>query len=213
MKIVKTSLVDQIYQELKADILELRLGWGERVNVNELQQKYGVSSTPIREAVNRLQKEGLIDYTNNLGARVTQLTREDLLEIQSLAFKLDLAALEFAMAGDKKAEMAQALHLEILKYKKSEDEAEKLACIETFMDILYSHAGNKRLVALADNIRSQQHMLRNTYRRRVKTSAHMDDHEQMLKAIEEGNFSKAAEALKDNYTKGTELLLHWVLEN
>lgn len=212
MKIVKTSLVDQIYSELKSDILELRLGWGERVNVSELQQKYGVSSTPIREAVNRLQKEGLIDYTNNLGARVTQLTREDLLEIQALALKLDLAALEFAMESDQRENLLTDLSAEIKRYENSSDEAEKLECIESFMTVLYTYAGNKRLVALADNIRSQQHMLRNTYRAKVETSAQMTDHKRLLEAIEACDLEQASKALYDNYAKGTEFLLQWVLE-
>ena len=55
----KQSLVDQIYDQIRYEIIELAVPLGSRLNVSELQERYGVSSTPIREAINRLQKEGL----------------------------------------------------------------------------------------------------------------------------------------------------------
>ena len=58
-KLKKESLVDQVYARLRGDIITLKLPLGSHVNVNELQDKLGVSCTPIREAVNRLQQEGL----------------------------------------------------------------------------------------------------------------------------------------------------------
>ena len=72
--IKKRSLVDQVYERLRADIVSLRLPLGSKVNVNELQDILGVSCTPIREAINRLQQEGLVTYENNVGARVLTLT-------------------------------------------------------------------------------------------------------------------------------------------
>ena len=49
-KIKKQSLVDQIYSRLRDDILNLRFPLGSRINVNEIQDELGVSSTPLREA-------------------------------------------------------------------------------------------------------------------------------------------------------------------
>jgi DNA-binding GntR family transcriptional regulator len=83
--IKKRSLVDQVYERLRNDIITLRLPLGSKVNVNELQDTLGVSCTPIREAVNRLQQEGLVTYENNVGARVLTLAPKDVEEIQQLA--------------------------------------------------------------------------------------------------------------------------------
>ena len=69
-RIKKASLVDQIYSRLREDIITLKIPMGTRLNVNELQSELGVSCTPIREAVNRLQQEELVIYENNVGARV-----------------------------------------------------------------------------------------------------------------------------------------------
>ena len=86
--IKKRSLVDQVYDRLRSDIISLRLPLGSRVNVNELQDSLGVSCTPIREAINRLQQEGLIAYENNVGARVLTLDAKDVEEITQLATTL-----------------------------------------------------------------------------------------------------------------------------
>ena len=56
------SLVDQIYDEIKKQIIELIIPLGSKLNVSGLQDKFGVSSTPIREAINRLQKDGIVEY-------------------------------------------------------------------------------------------------------------------------------------------------------
>lgn len=55
--IKKQSLVDQIYQRLRENIITMQLPLGSHLNVNELQSQMGVSCTPIREAINRLQQE------------------------------------------------------------------------------------------------------------------------------------------------------------
>jgi DNA-binding GntR family transcriptional regulator len=65
----KRSLVDQVYEELRKEIVTLKYPLGSKINVNELQNEMGVSCTPIREAINRLQQEGLIVYKNKLGLR------------------------------------------------------------------------------------------------------------------------------------------------
>ena len=80
----KQSLVDQIYDQIRLGIITLKMPLGSRLNVSELQEKYGVSSTPIREAINRLQKEGLVEYENNIGARVVSISEDDVKEIQEL---------------------------------------------------------------------------------------------------------------------------------
>ena len=103
-KIKKQSLVDQIYSRLREDILNLRFPLGSRINVNEIQDELGVSSTPLREALNRLQQEGLVVMENNVGASVLTLDAHDVEEIEELAFTLQSAAVRFSLElGDRAA--------------------------------------------------------------------------------------------------------------
>ena len=59
LSIKKQSLVDMVYEKLREAIIQLQIPLGSKLNVNELQSKMGVSCTPLREAINRLQQEGL----------------------------------------------------------------------------------------------------------------------------------------------------------
>jgi DNA-binding GntR family transcriptional regulator len=66
----KQSLSDQIYEVLRRDIITQKIKCGDRLNIRELQDRLSSSATPIREAINRLQQEGLVDYVSNVGAKV-----------------------------------------------------------------------------------------------------------------------------------------------
>ena len=75
------TIAEQIYQTLRGDIFAQRLRFGEKITTKELQEKLGASSTPIREALTRLQKDGLIVAQPNVGMRVVSYTRKDVLDI------------------------------------------------------------------------------------------------------------------------------------
>ena len=64
--IKRVSLVDQVYEKLRERIVQLKIPFGSKLNVSKLQEEYGVSSTPVREALNRLLNEGLIEFENNV---------------------------------------------------------------------------------------------------------------------------------------------------
>ena len=57
--IKRLSLVDQVYEKIRDKIVSLEVPFGSKLNVSKLQEEYGVSSTPVREALNRLLNEGL----------------------------------------------------------------------------------------------------------------------------------------------------------
>ena len=61
------TVTEQIYSVIKQDILSQKLLPGEKLTTKALQDKLGVSSTPIREALTHLQQDGLIEYQPNIG--------------------------------------------------------------------------------------------------------------------------------------------------
>ena len=94
--IKRMSLVDQVYEKLKDKIVQLKIPFGSKLNVSKLQEEYGVSSTPVREALNRLLNEGLIEFENNVGARVIDITEDDVRRIQEVSFAYEMAAARYA---------------------------------------------------------------------------------------------------------------------
>ena len=197
--IKKRSLVDQVYERLRTDIITLRLPLGSKVNVNELQDTLGVSCTPIREAVNRLQQEGLVTYENNVGARVLNLKPKDVEEIQQLATTLHCAAAELAMERGDHRVMADQLRRRLAEFHAAETPAALVSAVHHFIEVFYVHCGNRRLDRSMLSIQGQQLIVRNLYARLgVDKAADAADFERICKGVEENNAAEVYPAIRSH---------------
>lgn len=80
-KVVRTSLVDQVYSLILEKIQNRELLPGDRLNIEELARDFGVSRTPVRETINRLTQEGFIEQKHNVGPSIIQLSDEQAQEL------------------------------------------------------------------------------------------------------------------------------------
>ena len=83
------SVEDGVYQALRHEIGRLELAPGERLRLEELASRFGVSLTPVRHALRRLESEGLVVSLRRRGSRVAPLSVEELEEIQALRLGLE----------------------------------------------------------------------------------------------------------------------------
>ena len=79
---------------LQRAILSGELSPGERLSSSELAQRWSVSATPLREALQRLAADGLVEYTSQRGARVSEVSLQDVCEVYELRLMLERMALE-----------------------------------------------------------------------------------------------------------------------
>ncbi|MFM9927261.1 FCD domain-containing protein [Variovorax sp. H27-G14] len=94
-------LVEQAFVQLRRDVLDGTFGAGAKLKVDELQAAYGLSSSPLREALSRLAQEGLIRADERRGFRVAPISEQDLADITRMRLMLDVSALREAIAhGD-----------------------------------------------------------------------------------------------------------------
>jgi DNA-binding GntR family transcriptional regulator len=96
---VHLSLGGQAYQELKRIILEGQVTPGQKLNEGEMAKALGISRTPIREAINRLEKEGLVEIFPQRGAFVVQFTEKDIHEL--FLIRENLEGLAARLAAEK----------------------------------------------------------------------------------------------------------------
>jgi DNA-binding GntR family transcriptional regulator len=100
-------LVDQAFQRLRQDVLTGTFAAGKKLKVEELQNAYGFSSSPLREALSRLSQEGLVRADERRGFRVAPLSVDDLADITRMRLMLDVQALREAIEqGDDAWEAA-----------------------------------------------------------------------------------------------------------
>ena len=98
-------LVEQAFNRLRKDVLIGSYPAGAKLKVEELQEAYGFSSSPLREALSRLAQEGLVRADERRGFRVAPISAEDLADITRMRLILDVQALaESIQHGDDRWE-------------------------------------------------------------------------------------------------------------
>ncbi len=94
MKPIKHSIKEQIYDILKNRILTQSYTTGEKINMLTLSQEFNISNAPIREALSKLESEGLVVFTPNTGHRVVDLFPQLCQDVIETALSLILGSIE-----------------------------------------------------------------------------------------------------------------------
>ena len=212
-KIKKASLVDQIYSTLREDIITMKLPMGARLNVNELQTELGVSCTPIREAVNRLQQEELVIYENNVGARVLTLDEHDVREIHELALTLQQAAVQLSMKNGNLDEMLDAVEEQLDRYKSARSPREGVKAVHNLIGVFYHHCGNRRLDRSMVAIQGQMLLLRHIYAECPGWSGHAAELTALRDGVEDEDARAVCAALQSYMEQSTPAILKWLKDH
>jgi DNA-binding GntR family transcriptional regulator len=100
-KMIKTTLAEQAYQELRSRIVSGRLPGGTRLLPNDLAIDLGISPTPVKEACLLLEADGLVVSSSRRGMTVRQFTESDVEELYNARMMLEQSALERAFANNR----------------------------------------------------------------------------------------------------------------
>lgn len=111
MKIERRSFVEQVGEALRQEILSGQFGPGERIVIDALAARYGVSQIPVREALRGLEGEGLIEFRSGTGPVIADVTRAELAELYDLRRVLEPFVLRRAVARYDAAMLAEMREL------------------------------------------------------------------------------------------------------
>ncbi len=137
------SLADQVFEKLETDILSGQYARGEILTELRLCQELGVSRTPVREALRRLQQEHILEETGK-GMKVLGISREDLLDIMELRLRLEgLAAARTAerITEEELLELKETLDLQEF-YTNKEDSDHIKGMDSRFHELIYQFSGS-----------------------------------------------------------------------
>ena len=200
MNLNKSTLSEQIYQILRTDIVTGRVSMGQKLTLKMLQERFGVSSTPIREALTRLSEEELVDYDSNVGVKVISLDEQDLRELYSFMGDLDALAIRYAARHPNQAELRYQLEKAVeftrtMLRRPSLTPEQVSAWIESsdsFHLLFYRYCGNSRLVRAAQKLRSQLTIFSFRYETDLETQREIDEcHHDIFMAYEAGDIARA----------------------
>lgn len=206
MNLTNATVSERIYTAIRDDILNQNLLAGEKLTIKKLHEMYGVSSSPIREALFRLQQDGLIEYRSNAGMKVVEFTRQDMEEIYMLLTEFDVIALRVATSESRKSGTIAALEMCLRKSEETIDTDEWNYYSDSFHTIFYEQAGNSRLTDAARKIRIQSTLFSKKYELQSENRRDiLEQHREILKAIQEDDLLKAEECMRSHiaasYTK------------
>lgn len=116
--LVPSTKTDFVYQTIRKEILDGQLKPGQRLRLTELAGRYDISEMPVREALRKLQHDGLVQFENHRGATVSDLGLERIVEIIATRTYLEILALIEAIPNHTPDTIAQLDEL-IAKMKKT----------------------------------------------------------------------------------------------
>lgn len=200
-------LRDVVFNTLRKAILTGELKPGERLMEIHLANRLGVSRTPIREAIRKLELEGLVTMIPRRGAEVAQITEKSLKDVLEVRRALDALCAELAcerITEQGKAQLAAACG-EFEKATKTKDTTVIAKADVALHDIIVAATGNQRLVQLVNNLAEQMYRYRFEY---IKDESQheklIEEHRMIYESIMEKDSTAAAEAARihiDNQEK------------
>ena len=190
-RVQQLSLTDEAYGLLKAEILENRMPPGFQALEQDLAQRLNMSRTPVREALIRLQEEGLVEVVPRRGMRVLPLSPTDMQEIYEVLTCIEAEAT--AMLAKRRpskrelSELVKATRDMEKALKKDDLEAWALADNRYHRELV-GLCGNKRLAGIANTLMDQAHRVRMfTLRLREKPFQSTQEHRDQVAAFLDGD--------------------------
>jgi DNA-binding GntR family transcriptional regulator len=177
----------RVYDALKQMILGNELAPGAYVLHEELAQRLGVSRTPVREALIRLEQDGLVEIKPRHGMRVVPVSIEAMREIYEILTALEALAAELvARRGLSDAELTSLeATVDEMDAALARDDLETWAEADSlFHRLLVGFSGNGRLQAIVGTVVDQSHRVRRlTLRLRPKPVRSNSDHRAVVEAV------------------------------
>lgn len=201
------SLTEKVYQNLRSDILSGTFRDREELRETALAKTYGVSRTPVREAIRQLTLEGLVDTIPNRGAYVHNIHGKDVKDVYAIRSLLEGLAARWAVENitDEQIEAMEEVLYMSEYYRKKELWEQVYVCDNKFHDLMYAASGSHLL----------EHMLRtfHEYVQQVRKSALQDEkrakssfeeHAAILEAIKSRKADEAADLAKQHIDNAVE---------
>ena len=195
------SRVQQVRDQLEDDIVNGRMRPGDQVQIDPLMARFGVSRTPVREALQQLEISGLVEVLPKRGTFVTQVGTAELVQMFEVMAELEAMCARLAarrapasaLAGIREALVACEREADV------DDANAYYYANEQFHALIYQACGNPFLVQQTQNLKNRLKPFRRMQLRlRNRIGQSLDEHRCIVHALECGDGDAAAAAARDH---------------
>ncbi len=195
------SRADEVYAQLKRDIADFKLVPGDRFTENELSERLGVSRTPVRQALFRLQQEGYVEVLFRSGWRVLPFDFDQFEQLYDLRMVLETTAAQRLCADNERINGAVLDELAAIWLvplpERSADGAQVAKWDEAFHCALVGAAGNAEMARVHRDVTDRIRIIRRLdFTQQARIDATYDEHAKILKAIQRKRGDQAAMLLR-----------------
>lgn len=213
------SRAERVYAQLKQDVADFKLVPGDRFTENELSERLGVSRTPVREALLRLQQEGWVEVLFRNGWRVLPFDFDQFEQLYDLRMVLETAAVQRLCADDRHVDNALLERIAAIWLvpvaARSSDVKQVAQWDEEFHCSLVAAAGNAEIARVHRDVTERIRIIRRLdFTQQARIAATYEEHGKILRAIQRKRADQAALLLRahiqTSQTEVRKITLHQV---
>ncbi len=208
-------LRDVVFNTLRQAILKGELKPGERLMEIQLAKRLGVSRTPVREAIRKLELEGLVLMIPRKGAEVAEITVKDLEDVLQVRTALEELAVKDACDNITDSQL-QELKRANEEFGRALEGDNLIACGKAdmeFHEIIYDATNNRRLIQILNNLREQMYRYRMEYLKdRNMYPALLKEHEAIREALNAHDRERAGMAIRTHIENQKESIINSLKE-
>lgn len=206
----RKSLGEHVFESLKHAIVRGKIASGEWLVESHIAQTLGISRTPVREAIHKLEREGLIERQPRGGFTVLGFNRDDIEETFGIRSVLEGYAARLAAVKHEAPELDE-LENKIEEFQRALDHKKMnlLPAINTeFHDLLYGLSKSPKLINMINGLRDQIYRYREMILKEKKFASTSNlDHKKMLKYIRKRDAAGAERVVREHLLRGQEMVL------
>lgn len=198
------SRADEVYEQLKRDVAEFKLVPGDRVTENEIGERLGVSRTPVRHALFRLQQEGYVEVLFRSGWRVLPFDFDKFEQLYDLRMVLETTAVH-RLCDEAQAQrpVSQTMLAELAAIwlvpvaERSGDTVQVSQWDEEFHCKLVAAAGNAEMARVHRDVTERIRIIRRLdFTKQARIDATYDEHAKILRAVQRRRGEQASLLLR-----------------
>jgi DNA-binding GntR family transcriptional regulator len=208
--LTKVTIPEQIAAALRSDIVTGRLAAGARLRQVEIAQRFGVSTTPVREAFALLQSDGLVRIDTHRGVTVFLPTIQDLIEHYEIRRALEMLAVEHAAERFQPQDAPPLIAL-LDEMRSTSDPVRYVERNQAFHLGLYRLSGRSRLVAMIEDLRNASLAYNHLYAAAdiPRDAERLDaEHREILAACQASDQARAAVAVRNHISQTILHVMH-----
>lgn len=200
-----------VFETLREAIIQGRLRPGERMMEIQLAEEMGVSRTPVREAIRKLELEGFVVMVPRKGAYVAGISVKDIVDVFEVRAALEALAAGLAaerITGEEMEELERSL-VQINEVSSRDSIDDIVALDSSFHDIIYRSSRNERLIQIVTHLQEQIHRFRTaSLSQPGRTKWALDEHKKIVEAISDRNVELAQSLAREHIESAEQSMLN-----